>query len=101
MPFIIACKTSDIKPGSMQSFTLNNKNIAIANVDGNFFAFSNECTHVQAPLAEGSLEGTTVTCPWHGAQFDVTTGKVLAAPAQDNIGCFRLKIENSEILVDA
>ena len=52
--------------------------VAIANVDGVFYAFGDNCTHAQCSLAEGDLEGTSVFCPCHGSVFDVTTGAVLA-----------------------
>ncbi|HSU72867.1 MAG TPA: non-heme iron oxygenase ferredoxin subunit [Candidatus Binatia bacterium] len=101
MAFTKICSTSDVPLGSIRQFEANGKVIAIANVDGKFYAINGECTHMGGPLGEGELEGTTVTCPWHMGQFDVTNGKVLAAPPARDVACFKVKVEGGHVLVDA
>ena len=71
--FQTVTKTSDVPPGQMKVVNLGGEEIAIANVDGIYFAFGNFCPHEGGPLGEGELEGTAVTCPWHFTVFDVTT----------------------------
>src|SRR5215471_2818006 len=66
---------------------------AVFNIDGGFCATQAMCTHRQAPLSEGSLDGSTVTCPLHGAQFNVWTGAVLRGPAQDALKTYRVDVE--------
>ncbi len=66
---------------------------AVFNVAGSFCATQAECTHQGGPLSEGKLEGSTVTCPWHGAQFNVCTGAVLRGPARDPVKTYRVMVE--------
>jgi nitrite reductase/ring-hydroxylating ferredoxin subunit len=78
----------DIPDGKMKHFEANGREIMIANTDGNYYAVSDRCGHSNASLSMGSLNGKVVTCPLHGAQFDVTTGKKvsdfnLALPSLD------------------
>ena len=64
----------DVPDGKMRHFKVNGKEIMIANVDGKYYAVSDRCGHANASLSMGSLNGKVITCPLHGAQFDVTTG---------------------------
>lgn len=66
---------------------------AVFNVAGSFCATEAKCTHRGGPLNEGTLEGSTVTCPWHGAQFNVCTGAVLRGPATEPIKKYRVTVE--------
>ena len=63
--FRTVTNTADLAPGDMKLVNLDGEEIAIANVDGEYFAFNNTCPHAGGPLAEGELEGDIVTCPWH------------------------------------
>ena len=75
--------TSDIKdapPGKMKHVELEEKEILLANSDGKLYALCDRCNHMNAPLSMGTLNGKVVTCPLHGARFDVTTGKKVAEP---------------------
>lgn len=65
----------DLPNGKMQRVEVNGKEILIANMDGNYYAVSDRCGHSNASLSRGNLNGNVVTCPLHGAQFDVTTGR--------------------------
>jgi nitrite reductase/ring-hydroxylating ferredoxin subunit len=66
---------------------------AVFNVAGSFCATQAKCTHRGGPLNEGKLDGSTVTCPWHGAQFNVCTGGVLRGPATDPVKTYRVVVE--------
>ena len=68
-------------------------NVAVFNVAGSFCATQAKCTHKQGPLSEGKLDGSTVTCPWHGSQFNVCTGAVLRGPAADPLKTYRVIVE--------
>jgi nitrite reductase/ring-hydroxylating ferredoxin subunit len=83
-------RTSDVPPGSALALG----NAAVFNVDGRLCATQAKCTHSGGPLAEGRLEGATVTCPWHGSQFDVTTGSVLRGPAHDPLKTYPVVTED-------
>jgi nitrite reductase/ring-hydroxylating ferredoxin subunit len=80
MALVRACNKSDVPPGGLKFVNAGGKDFVIANVDGNFYALENWCTHEQGNLSEGELNKTVLTCPEHGAQFDITTGKVLGGP---------------------
>ena len=75
----------------MGSFIVGGKNILVANYDGKYYAIEGKCTHRGGDLSKGQLEGKIVTCPNHGAQFEVTTGNCVAGP---RIGLFRLRTRN-------
>ncbi|MBI4547050.1 MAG: non-heme iron oxygenase ferredoxin subunit [Ignavibacteriae bacterium] len=74
--------------------------IAIFKVGNDYYAIGDTCTHRGGPLSEGDVEGTTVTCPWHGAQFDVTSGKVLEPPAQMNVPSYKVVVEGEDIKIE-
>ena len=70
----------EIPVGTMKHVEVNDREIAIANVNGKFYAIDDRCGHASARLSSGGLRGNIVTCPLHGAQFDVTTGKKQSEP---------------------
>ena len=82
-------RVSDVPPGSI----LLVGDVAVFNVNGAFCATQAACTHKQGPLNEGPLDGSTVTCPWHGSRFDVCTGAVLQGPAKDPLKTYRVKVD--------
>jgi nitrite reductase/ring-hydroxylating ferredoxin subunit len=93
-------KTEDIPPGKASMVEVDGKEIALFNVGGSFHAIDNTCTHVGGPLCEGEIEGNEVTCPWHGAMFDVTTGQVLGPPAAGNVIRYNVRVDGSDIEVE-
>jgi nitrite reductase/ring-hydroxylating ferredoxin subunit len=74
--------------------------IALFRVDGAFYALSDTCTHRGGPLSEGELEGAEVTCPWHGAKFDIRTGAVLGPPAQQGVKSYPVRVTGADIEID-
>jgi nitrite reductase (NADH) small subunit len=99
MAFVRAVAVSDIAPGTIQEVDVNGKALAVANVDGTFHAIDNTCLHRGGPLGGGVMEGKIVTCPWHGWQFDVTTGKSSQNPVV-GVSCFPVEIRAGEVFVD-
>lgn len=97
---------SEIPIGKMKMVKLEDKEILIANVNGNYYAIANRCTHAKGDLSQGSLQDNIVTCPKHGSKFDVTTGKVISPP---RVGLFhpkikdepsyQVKVENENIMI--
>ena len=79
--FVKVAKTDEIAAGQGKMVEVSGKKIALFNVEGSFYAIDDTCTHRGGPLSEGSLDGKEVTCPWHGAIYDVTSGEVLSPPA--------------------
>jgi nitrite reductase/ring-hydroxylating ferredoxin subunit len=82
-------RTGAVPPGS----AILVGDAAVFNVAGSFCATQAKCTHRGGPLNEGKLEGSTVTCPWHGAQFNVCTGAVLRGPATESVKTYRVTVE--------
>lgn len=98
---VTIASTADIKPGELAAFQVQGLRIAVANANGRFFAIDDTCTHEDCSLAdEGTLDGTVVTCGCHGAQFDVTTGAVLAPPAYEPLKAYALRIEQGHVVVE-
>jgi len=80
MALFLACAKSEVSVGGLKLVQVDGKDLVITNVDGNFYALHNWCTHEEGNLSEGELKKNVLVCPEHGAQFDVTTGKVLLGP---------------------
>lgn len=98
--FVPAIKISDVPANGMVTVDVKGVRIAIANVDGAYYAFHDECTHEQCSLAEGDLAGTTVTCMCHGAEFDVRSGAVLAPPAVEPVKVYRTRVEGDALHIE-
>lgn len=79
--FVRITGTADVKPGSGTTVEVDGKSLAVFNVEGSYYAIDNTCVHRGGPLGEGELEGNTVTCPWHGWSYDVTTGRCINNPS--------------------
>ena len=74
--------------------------IALLRVDGSFYAVSDTCTHRGGPLSEGTVEGAEVTCPWHGAKFDIRTGAVLGAPARHGVTSYPVRVTGADVEIE-
>jgi len=89
----------DVAEGEINSYNVNERSIAIANVDGDLQAFDDLCSHQQCPLSEGELDGTMVECPCHGSKFDVTTGEAVEGPADEPVDVFDVREEDGELQI--
>ena len=78
--YVEAGKVSEITEGHMKHVEINGKEIAIANLDGKFYAFADRCGHMNARLSRGNINQNIVTCPFHAAKFDITSGKKIGEP---------------------
>ncbi len=93
------CNQAELGEGQMMTVSVGNERIVIGRCGTGFAAFSNHCTHRGGPLADGALVGCTVQCPWHGSQFDIHTGRVVAGPAEHKIRTFEIEIRGGEVYV--
>ena len=98
--FVKVATLSELAAGTCKPVEAGGRVIALFNVDGNVYALDNTCLHRGGPLGQGVLEGTVVTCPWHGWQYDVTTGKVKQNPAV-GVDCYKIEVRGEDIFVDA
>ena len=97
--FTKVADAKDLPPGTSKCVDFAGGKVALFNVDGSIHAISDSCTHVGGPLSEGELEGRIVTCPLHGATFDVTTGEKTGPPAASDVDCFRVRVEGDDIQI--
>ncbi|KAF6246888.1 (2Fe-2S)-binding protein [Nitrosopumilus sp. b3] len=98
---IIVGKTSDIPPGKMIKVSIDGRDVLVANIDGKFYATDDSCTHSGSSLSEGKLDGCTITCGWHGAQFDCKTGKLEKFPAKiRDLTSYNVVVESDSVFVE-
>lgn len=98
--FVKVLATGDLAPGTKKTVMVNGKKIALANIEGEFFAIDDTCSHAQCSLGtEGFLDGSAIICGCHGAQFDMTNGKVLSMPATVDIASYPTKVKDGMVLV--
>ena len=96
--YIKVAKVNEMPPGTAREFHANGKVIALFNVNGTFHAIDNTCLHRGGPLGQGPLEGEVVTCPWHGWQYNVTSGEAVFNE-QIKVACYEVKVEGDDIVV--
>ena len=97
--FVKVADTNDIQPSQMKEVEVNGENICVVNVGGKYYAIGSICTHEGGPLADGTLEGYEVECPWHNSKFDVRTGEVISPPASEPEPAYEVKVEGNNILI--
>jgi nitrite reductase/ring-hydroxylating ferredoxin subunit len=98
--WIRVASVADLPPGHMLSVEVDGEWVALYNVDGTLYATQAFCTHAEADLTEGTLDGEIVECPLHGARFNVRTGEVLSMPAVVPLMTYPVKVEEGQILIE-
>ncbi len=97
--FVKIADTKHIQPSCLKEVQVDGENICIVNVEGKYYAIGSICTHEGGPLADGTLEGYEVECPWHGSKFDVRTGEVTSPPASEPEPAYEVKVDGNSILI--
>lgn len=92
-------KASDIPEEGVKVFTAGRRRILVARCQGQIYAMDDRCTHDNGPLSEGEVEECEITCPRHGARFDLKTGKALCLPAVVNVPTYSVEVRDGEIYV--
>ncbi|GJM15238.1 MAG: hypothetical protein DHS20C13_05650 [Thermodesulfobacteriota bacterium] len=95
-----AARIDELDSGQAKLVEIEDKEIALFNCDGTYYAIDNECSHVGGPLCEGEIDGSTVICPWHGAEFDLKSGEALAPPAEENVNTYKVHIDGDLIKIE-
>ncbi len=98
--FIEVAKVEDLEKRELYPIEVDGEPVCLARVDGEICAFTDNCTHISGPLNQGEFENGIITCPWHKAQFDVRTGKVLRGPARQDLYTYPVKIDNGSIYIE-
>ncbi len=99
--WIDVAAVEDFMPSTCRVVETGDIPIVVFNLDGRYYAIENRCTHENAELSDGTLEGDEIICPLHGARFSVVTGAVLGPPAYENLRTFPVRVTNGWVEVDA
>jgi nitrite reductase/ring-hydroxylating ferredoxin subunit len=99
MAFVRTVRLDEVPSGTVRELQIEGKTVALANVGGQLYAINNTCLHRGGPLGQGPLDGIVVTCPWHGWQYHVTTGKVVQNPAV-GVDCYAVEVRGQDVFVD-
>jgi 3-phenylpropionate/trans-cinnamate dioxygenase ferredoxin subunit len=97
--YLNLARVDQVPPGSLRVFRIKGRRLAVSQVQGEFFAIDDLCTHDEGPLGEGALEGDEVACPRHGARFNVRTGAALSLPAVTPVKVHRVRVVGQNIQV--
>lgn len=101
MKKILVGKVLDIPPGKMIKLSSDGQDILVANIDGKYHATDDSCTHSGSSLSEGKLDGCTITCGWHAAEFDCKTGKLVKFPAKiRDLTSYSVVVESDSVFVE-
>ena len=92
--------SNDVAAGTMRAFDVGGTKVNVTSVNGRLYAFDDACTHKGCLLANGDLDGTTLTCACHGARFDVTSGAVLHGPAERPVRSRTVQVEGDDLLFE-
>ena len=98
-PFVTVAATSELKPGEMMYVEVDDEPICLINLDGEFFALSDLCTHQDASLSDGEITGDEIECPLHGGAFDIRTGQPAAFPVVVASETFQVRVVGEEIQI--
>lgn len=98
--WISIAKINEIPLGGHKAITINGTPVVLFNLEGEYYAIENRCTHQDFPLSEGCIIDNEITCPLHGAKFNIKTGEVTAPPAFMDVQTFAVRIEQENIQVE-
>ena len=96
----VVAKVNDLRDGEKRQVSVNETDILLVRVNGNFYAIGAYCTHYQAPLEEGVLSGNRIICPWHNAYFQIDTGNQQEPPGLDSLPCYSVRVEGEDVIVN-
>jgi len=99
LDYTTVAKTSDLQPGEMKAVRVGREIVGLANVDGEFLAFQDTCTHEEASLTEGEIFDDVVECPLHGAAFNIRSGAVESFPATQPLPTFDVRVVGDDVQV--
>ena len=94
------CAVADLAPGLVLKFEHGDRALAIYNVDGQFYATDNACTHGPGSLSEGYIDGDVVECNFHNGQFNIKTGEVVAPPCMVPMKTYKTVVENGRVIIE-
>ncbi len=99
--FVKVARVEDIHPGEKRIYEVDGILVVLVNLDGEFYAVEDTCTHDGGPLGEGEMQNGHLICPRHGARFDIRTGAALSLPAVDPTPTYAVRIQDGDIYVES
>jgi len=106
MKFVVAAATSELANGAMKAVDIDGQELLLAKIEDAYYAVARRCTHMAENLCHGTLEGRVLTCPRHGARFDITNGKAVGkakllfmSTTPKNLATYPVKIDGAEVLI--
>jgi 3-phenylpropionate/trans-cinnamate dioxygenase ferredoxin subunit len=97
--FVQVAKAGELSPAQVRRVEVHGKWLALFNIDGSFYALEDTCTHKGGSLSAGTVAGDQVTCPWHGAKFNIRTGEVLGPPALRGVARYTVRLTGTDLEV--
>jgi 3-phenylpropionate/trans-cinnamate dioxygenase ferredoxin component len=97
--FLTFAEVHEIPAGERMIIEVDGRWIVVLNVDGEFYAVADVCTHDDGPLSEGEVIGCEIECPRHGARFDIRTGGVTAPPALVDIPTYDIRVQGNDLQI--
>ena len=97
--WVTAARADELAPGEWRTVDVDGTQVVVFNLDGEYFAIEDVCTHDGGQLTGGTIEGAEIVCPRHGARFSIRTGEALTAPAYEPTAKFPVRVENGEVQV--
>jgi nitrite reductase/ring-hydroxylating ferredoxin subunit len=96
------CKTGEVPPGSVKRVGVEGlPPLAVYNLEGTFYVTDDTCTHGQASLSEGYIEGKEIECPWHGGRFEIATGRATCYPVVEDVQTYTVTIVGDDVCITA
>jgi 3-phenylpropionate/trans-cinnamate dioxygenase ferredoxin subunit len=95
----VVAATSEIAEGGQLFVELDGEEILLCRHDGKYFAVSYYCSHATFPLEGGPMDDGCISCPYHGATFDLATGRAEAPPAWEDIKTYAVRVEDSTVAI--
>ena len=97
--FIKVDQVNELRSGEMMAVTIGDDQVLLTNIDGNFHAIDDVCSHAYACLSDGDINGEEAACPLHGGSFNAITGVAINPPAEESLRVFQVKVEGDDIFV--
>ncbi len=94
------CDKSLLSTGELKNFKVKGHEILATKIEGKVYCLDGRCTHAGAPLAEGTLNGEILTCPWHYSQFNITSGEIVRGPADKPLKTYRVEEKENDVFID-
>jgi nitrite reductase/ring-hydroxylating ferredoxin subunit len=95
------CRAADVAVGTPQRVEAEGLVVAVFNLDGEYFVTDDACTHGPGSLGEGYVDGDVVECNFHGGQFNIRTGEVVAPPCMEPVKTYPTRVENGMVVIEA